>query len=269
MEGIMAVGNGNKRCEGKKSTRMDAGSWCGGNGSGSNYGKGMAVLDRLERLSGACPRRAFAGGGNLEKSRICGKNDRNILGKLITAFRVWRGTPHPAERKLEDQTALSAISDSDMDDGTGAWRENAYLTLEAALVFPIVLAVQFLAIGLLFFQYDRCLLNMDMAYMTVVGCEGEKRLQAVTGTLYREKYVLWSWEQIDAEMTKGKVRIAAMGKLKYPFWIENQYQWETKAAVVYEGKQLEPVFFIRQYRKAMGQKEEKDAANGIYQESEL
>ena len=68
MEGIMAVGNGNKRCEGKKSTRMDAGSWCGGNGSGSNYGKGMAVLDRLERLSGACPRRAFAGGGNLEKA---------------------------------------------------------------------------------------------------------------------------------------------------------------------------------------------------------
>ena len=143
------------------------------------------------------------------------------------------------------------------------------MTLEAALVFPIVLAVQFLAIGLLFFQYDRCLLNMDMAYMTVVGCEGEERLQAVTGALYREKYVLWSWEQIDAERTKGKVRIAAMGKLKYPFWIENQYQWETKAAVVYEGKQLEPVFFIRQCRKAMGQKEEKDAANGVYQESEL
>ena len=79
-------------------------------------------------------------------------------------------------------------------------------------------------------------------------------------------------KQLKRQMILYKRRIkelAAMGRLKYPFWIENQYQWETKAAVVYEGKQLEPVFFIRQYRKAMGQKEEKDAANGIYQESEL
>ena len=38
----------------------------------------------------------------------------------------------------------------------------AYFTVEAAVLYPIVLGVIVLMTYLLFFQYDRCLLEQDM-----------------------------------------------------------------------------------------------------------
>ena len=43
----------------------------------------------------------------------------------------------------------------------------AYFTVEAAVLYPIVLGVIVLMTYLLFFQYDRCLLEQDMGRAAV------------------------------------------------------------------------------------------------------
>ena len=48
-------------------------------------------------------------------------------------------------------------------------KENAYMTVEAALLFPFVIGSILFVIYMLFFQYDRCLLDQDMGAMALWG----------------------------------------------------------------------------------------------------
>lgn len=69
--------------------------------------------------------------------------------------------------------------------------------MEAALVLPVVLGVYLFLITMLFVQYDRCLLEQDMASMLIKACNhsGTSRqqltyLQELTASWDREQY-LW------------------------------------------------------------------------------
>ena len=78
-------------------------------------------------------------------------------------------------------------------------RENAYFTVEAALVVPMVISTILFIIYMLFFQYDRCLMEQDMGALIIWGCSVEssdeekfkesirERIQGI----YQEKYVAW------------------------------------------------------------------------------
>lgn len=54
----------------------------------------------------------------------------------------------------------------------------AYFTVEAAVLYPVVLGVVLLMMYLLFFQYDRCLLEQDM---------GEPQSEAAAGGCRKKK----------------------------------------------------------------------------------
>ena len=142
-------------------------------------------------------------------------------------------------------------------------KENGYLTVEAALVFPIVLAVQILIIYLFVFQYDRCLLNQDMARLVVLGCGAEEQgkselaeyLKECMGELYMEKYVAWETDSVGMELKGDIIYAEGRGKLMFPGigwgdWGEAA-TWDAAAAC--EGKKIQPAVLIRQCRKWKGE----------------
>ena len=76
-------------------------------------------------------------------------------------------------------------------------RVGGYFSVEAALVLPVVLGEYLFLITMLFVQYDRCLLEQDMASMLIKACNhsGTSRqqltyLQELTAAWDREQY-LW------------------------------------------------------------------------------
>lgn len=154
-------------------------------------------------------------------------------------------------------------------------KENAYMTVEAALVFPVVLAVQMMIISLFVFQYDRCLLNQDMGRLLVIGCGAEEQkkdmlsayIAKCAAELYLEKYVAWDMNELEIELIQDSVAIKGRGRLLMPmFRLSGGGGNALEAAFSYGGERLHHTLFIRQCRKLKG---EEDAADGIYQEPEL
>ena len=78
----------------------------------------------------------------------------------------------------------------------------AYFTVEAAVLYPIVLGVIVLMTYLLFFQYDRCLLEQDMGRAAVRSGsrwmqkkeELNRQLQEKDMFFDTEKYIAWESE---------------------------------------------------------------------------
>ena len=48
-------------------------------------------------------------------------------------------------------------------------KENAYMTVEAALLFPFLTGAILFVVYMLLFQYDRCLLEQDMGALALWG----------------------------------------------------------------------------------------------------
>ena len=83
---------------------------------------------------------------------------------------------------------------------------NAYFTVEAALVLPLVISILIFVIYMLFYQYDRCLLEQDMGALALWGsleeaadaASFEEKVRNRIAQLYREKYMAWSYIQMEA-----------------------------------------------------------------------
>lgn len=142
-------------------------------------------------------------------------------------------------------------------------RANAYFTLEATLVWPIAFGVIVLLVYIAFFQYNRCLMEQDMGILALRGCtalaeEKEEVMQALmdeAAGIYTDKYILWEGSNVKIRLEKGMVKVAQEGELYFPFGSFNgnvQSRWY--AAAEYENRRLEPVSFIRLYRKVTGGK---------------
>lgn len=141
-------------------------------------------------------------------------------------------------------------------------KENAYLTVEAAMVFPIVLAVQLLVVYLLVFQYNRCLLNQDMGRLAVLGCGAEERgkealaeyLERCAKELCTEHYFVWEMSMLDVELAGDTVRIEGEGEILFPFpeWGIDVVRTNKRAKAVYEYHKQQPVVIIRQFNKLKG-----------------
>ena len=133
--------------------------------------------------------------------------------------------------------------------------KNAYFTVEAALVLPIVIAALLFVIYMMLFQYDRCLLEQDMGAIALWGAlvdasdaeDMERKTQGRLGELYREKYVAWKITQLEAILDGNKFRVKGAGQLTFPVAEWNIWSaenvWGTEADYSYN--RMSPVDFIR------------------------
>ena len=136
----------------------------------------------------------------------------------------------------------------------------AYFTVEAAMIMPLVIGAILFIIGCWFFQYDRCLLEQDMGILalrgSVVSAGGKentaKQIQDWQSQIYKDKYVLWKQEEMEIKLEKNVVAVKGSGELQIPFTgagILETAVWETQAR--YENHRVDPVLFVRSCRKIM------------------
>ncbi|MCI9231427.1 MAG: hypothetical protein HFH96_10025 [Lachnospiraceae bacterium] len=132
---------------------------------------------------------------------------------------------------------------------------NAYFTVEAALVLPVVIGAILFVIYMMLFQYDRCLLEQDIGGIALWGsiveasdtAELEQKVQTRISELYRGKYVAWRMTKLDASVGRNRFCANGAGQLTFPvpgwnFWSADN-MWGTAAS--YEYSRLSPVTFIR------------------------
>lgn len=143
--------------------------------------------------------------------------------------------------------------------------KNAYFTVEAALVLPMVMSAMLVGIYLFCYQYDRCLLEQDMGSLLIWGSaiaaenvgETEKIAESLrqrAAQINRVKYAAWKLTAIDIRLERNDLSLTGQGELAFPIpgwnlWNQDNL-WE--AQVSYESSWLSPVFYVRQYRKLHG-----------------
>lgn len=140
-------------------------------------------------------------------------------------------------------------------------KTGAYLTVEAALVLPVVLGVIVLVIYLLFFQYDRCLMEHNTGILALRGCTIQvTNREELIGEIVEyskqkdKRYLAWTMDDIAACLKGNIVRVERSGALKCPFpglmfWSRDT-EWGSE--IVYENYRIEPDEFIRNCRKLIG-----------------
>jgi len=139
-------------------------------------------------------------------------------------------------------------------------KENAYFTVEAALILPVVLGTLFLVIYLLLFQYNRCLMEQDLGALAMWGSSVEaadaasleEKTKMRMAEMYREKYVAWEFTTLDVALEKNSFCADGTGRLAFPvpginFWsAENVWKTESR----YSFRRMSPAAFIRLCRRA-------------------
>ena len=144
----------------------------------------------------------------------------------------------------------------------------AYFTVEAAVLYPVVLGVVLLMMYLLFFQYDRCLLEQDMGRAAVRSGsrwmqkkeELNRQLQEKDLLFDAKKYIAWESGLPTWKLEKNQVTVEQTGRMPYPFsaMAELPGYWSAKAS--FQVNRNSPVDAVRIYRKyqerTTGQEEE-------------
>ena len=133
--------------------------------------------------------------------------------------------------------------------------KNAYFTVEAALILPMVIGTILFVIYTMLFQYDRCLLEQDLGAIALWGSlaeasdteELERMTQSRIARLYKDKYVAWRITKLDVALDRNRFRVEGAGQLTFPaagwkFWNGGNV-WETTANYGYS--RISPVNFIR------------------------
>ncbi len=140
--------------------------------------------------------------------------------------------------------------------------KNAYFTVEAAMVLPIVISAMLTGIYLFCFQYDRCLMEQDIAGLALWGSaltseygeDTEKIAQELknrAGQIDRSIYAAWKFTAVDIRLEENEILLTGRGELKFPVpgwnFLKGNNLWEARVDI--KKKRLSPVFVIRQYRK--------------------
>lgn len=137
--------------------------------------------------------------------------------------------------------------------------KNAFFSLEAAIIVPLAISAILLAVSLFVFQYDRCLLEQDVAAQAVKAASVEARseeeladrIRLQTAGLYRDKYVAWDMILLDIKIKKGIVEAAGEGIFRFPLPGWNLWNKDNiwRAGAGYKAHRISPVTFIRNCRK--------------------
>ena len=95
----------------------------------------------------------------------------------------------------------------------------AYFTVEAAMIIPVVISVILFIIGLWFFQYDRCLLEQDMGALALKGSavnaadktEAAEQMKDLQSRISRDKFVLWNQKEVEIKLEKDTIAVRGSG----------------------------------------------------------
>lgn len=141
-------------------------------------------------------------------------------------------------------------------------KDNAFFTLEAVMVMPLSIATILLMVCLFVFQYDRCLMEQDVAAQALKAAsvqagtkeELEEKIRNQTAGLYRNKYVAWDLIALEIKMEKQVIEAAGEGEFSFPvpgwnLW-GKENTWSARAG--YKARRISPVSFIRNCRKITG-----------------
>lgn len=140
--------------------------------------------------------------------------------------------------------------------------KNAFFSVEAAMIVPLAISVILLAVSLFVFQYDRCLMEQDMAAQALKAASAEaqtneelaEKIQMQTAGLYRNKYVAWDLIMFEVNMKKGIVEALGEGVFRFPLpgwnFQGREDSWNARAG--YKAHRISPTAFIRNYRKITG-----------------
>ncbi len=139
----------------------------------------------------------------------------------------------------------------------------AFFTVEAAILYPAVLTVIVLMVYLLFFQYDRCLLEQDVGKAavqsagkwTLTKAELDECMQKETMYFDEDKYIAWEGEDAQWKLEKNDVVVEKTGRLKYPFFGmgTTEKYWSAKAS--FRVDRSSPVFYLRRIRAVKNETE--------------
>lgn len=139
----------------------------------------------------------------------------------------------------------------------GCIKAEGYMTVEAAMVLPIVLSTILLVIYLMFFRYNRCLFEQDLGILFVHAMSENLVEMDIAELSVREKAMEIDWdkylnfekEQLNYAVENnciviegtGLQTLFSMGQL---FHDTNWKVWRE-----YKGSSLEPIFVLRQINK--------------------
>lgn len=140
---------------------------------------------------------------------------------------------------------------------------DAYLTVEAALVMPVVLGAVIFTLYMLFFQYDRCLMEQNTGILALRACtlqidDREELMRELMAQADEEdgRYLVWDMEEAMMQFRGNRMQVNRSGRLAYPFFglmpVRDEAEWES--SIVYENYRIQPVDFIRNCRKILGGK---------------
>lgn len=143
-------------------------------------------------------------------------------------------------------------------------KENAYFTVEAALVLPMVISTFILTVFLFIFQYDRCLLEQDMNLLAIytgsVAAEDDDELreaaQRKISEISVDKYAAWEMSEMRITVEGNNVHARGGGSLTFPLPSWNFFNEENvwSAGVHRETRRISPEDYVRLLRKIRGGK---------------
>ena len=118
-------------------------------------------------------------------------------------------------------------------------KQNAYFTVEAALILPLVMSALLMELFLLTFQYDRCVLEQDVNRMTICAA-------AVAGD---------TTEELEQKIRSRMQTVNGGGSFELPLPEWNLFTGESTwgAEVKRKAIKVSPTDFIRLYRKVKGE----------------
>lgn len=145
----------------------------------------------------------------------------------------------------------------------------AYFTVEAAVLYPVVLGVVILMMYLLFFQYDRCLLEQDMGKAAVRGGsrwmqkkeEVSRQLQEKDLFFDTEKYIAWESELPTWRLEKNQVTVEQTGRMPYPFSTISGAPGYWSAKATFQVNRNSPVNILRTWRRHQEETENDEKGN--------
>ena len=126
-----------------------------------------------------------------------------------------------------------------------------YFTIEAALILPFVTGVILVILYLLFFQYNRCLLEQDAGKLLI---RGSGTVTESMNQVQEDKYIAWEMGGLQIQREGKNIKVSGQGWVKFPFsaiaFERQQDNWEI--GVGYERQQVNPVLFLRTYNRVLG-----------------
>lgn len=139
--------------------------------------------------------------------------------------------------------------------------QTAYFTVEAALILPFTLGVIVFLIYMMFYQYDRCLIEQDIGILALRGtlsnfADKERLLQEMQEQetkISLDKFVALQRENTKFRLSGNLVIVNGGGKVITPFpdlsFLSGQGGWQIYTE--FRNQRISPALFVRTCAKLL------------------